>query len=89
MRSACPKSGRCSEDAEYPGPFGQTLKGRAAIGPRFAATHQVDSKVIEGGIAQMPLQRLGTTEDQAGAAPFLLSDDANSSPDRGCAWTAG
>jgi NAD(P)-dependent dehydrogenase (short-subunit alcohol dehydrogenase family) len=41
------------------------------------AMRQVDAKIIEGIVAQMPLGRLGSTDDQADAALFLLSDAAS------------
>jgi NAD(P)-dependent dehydrogenase (short-subunit alcohol dehydrogenase family) len=48
-----------------------------APGPTMTdAMKQVDSKVIEGIVAQMPLGRVGTTDEQADAALFLLSDAA-------------
>jgi NAD(P)-dependent dehydrogenase (short-subunit alcohol dehydrogenase family) len=40
------------------------------------AMRQVDPKIIEGIVAQMPLGRVGDTNDQAEAVLFLLSDAA-------------
>ena len=48
-----------------------------APGPTLTdAMRQVDEKIIQGIVAQMPLGRLGSTDDQADAALFLLSDAA-------------
>jgi 3-oxoacyl-[acyl-carrier protein] reductase len=48
-----------------------------APGPTMTdAMRQVDPKIIQGIIATMPLGRTGTTDDQADAVLFLLSDAA-------------
>ncbi|MFZ4687964.1 MAG: SDR family oxidoreductase [Polymorphobacter sp.] len=48
-----------------------------APGPTMTdAMRQVDPKIIEGIVAQMPLGRVGDTNDQAEAVLFLLSDAA-------------
>lgn len=48
-----------------------------APGPTLTdAMRQVDPKIIEGIVGQMPLGRLGSTDEQADAALFLLSDAA-------------
>jgi 3-oxoacyl-[acyl-carrier protein] reductase len=48
-----------------------------APGPTLTdAMRQVDPKIIDGIVAQMPLGRLGVTDEQADAALFLLSDAA-------------
>lgn len=58
------------------GPQGIRVNG-VAPGPTLTdAMRQVDPKVIEGIIGQMPLGRLGSTEEQADAVLFLLSDAA-------------
>ena len=58
------------------GPHGVRVNG-VAPGPTLTdAMREVDAHIIEGIVAQMPLGRLGTTDEQADAALFLLSDDA-------------
>jgi 3-oxoacyl-[acyl-carrier protein] reductase len=58
------------------GPQGIRVNG-VAPGPTLTdAMRQVDPKIIEGIIGQMPLGRLGSTEEQADAVLFLLSDAA-------------
>jgi NAD(P)-dependent dehydrogenase (short-subunit alcohol dehydrogenase family) len=48
-----------------------------APGPTLTdAMRQVPAQIIEGIVAQMPLGRLGSTDEQADAALFLLSDAA-------------
>ena len=48
-----------------------------APGPTLTdAMRQVDESIIAGIVSQMPISRLGTTDEQADAALFLLSDDA-------------
>lgn len=48
-----------------------------APGPTLTdAMRQVDAKIIEGIVGTMPLGRLGSTDEQADAALFLLSDAA-------------
>ncbi len=48
-----------------------------APGPTLTdAMRQVDAKIIAGIVGQMPLGRLGSTDEQADAALFLLSDAA-------------
>lgn len=58
------------------GPKGIRVNGIAPGPTKTGAMDQVDPKVIEGIVAQMPLGRLGSTDEQADAALFLLSDDA-------------
>lgn len=49
-----------------------------APGPTMTdAMKQVDPQVIEGIVAQMPLGRCGTTDEQADTVLFLLSDAAS------------
>ncbi|MET0370408.1 MAG: SDR family oxidoreductase [Sphingobium sp.] len=58
------------------GPKGIRVNG-VAPGPTLTdAMRQVDEKVISGIVGQMPLGRLGTTDEQADAVLFLLSDAA-------------
>ncbi len=48
-----------------------------APGPTLTdAMRQVDDTIIQGIVGQMPLGRLGTTDEQADAVLFLLSDAA-------------
>lgn len=59
------------------GPKGIRVNG-VAPGPTLTdAMRQVDEKVIAGIIGQMPLGRLGDTNEQADAVLFLLSDAAS------------
>ena len=59
------------------GPRGIRVNG-VAPGPTLTdAMRQVDEKVIQGIVAQMPLARLGDTNEQADAVLFLLSDAAS------------
>lgn len=49
-----------------------------APGPTMTeAMQQVDANVISGIVAQMPLGRIGETDEQANAVLFLLSDEAS------------
>jgi NAD(P)-dependent dehydrogenase (short-subunit alcohol dehydrogenase family) len=58
------------------GPKGIRVNG-VAPGPTLTdAMRQVDPKIIEGIVGTMPLGRLGSTEEQADAVLFLLSDAA-------------
>ncbi|MDB5716069.1 MAG: glucose 1-dehydrogenase [Sphingomonadales bacterium] len=59
------------------GPKGIRVNG-VAPGPTLTdAMRQVDEKVIAGILTQMPLGRLGDTNEQADAVLFLLSDAAS------------
>ncbi|MET0361229.1 MAG: SDR family oxidoreductase, partial [Sphingobium sp.] len=59
------------------GPQGIRVNG-VAPGPTLTdAMRQVDEQIITGILGQMPLGRLGTTDEQADAVLFLLSDDAS------------
>lgn len=58
------------------GPKGIRVNG-VAPGPTLTdAMRQVDPKIIEGIVGTMPLGRLGSTDEQADAVLFLLSDAA-------------
>jgi 3-oxoacyl-[acyl-carrier protein] reductase len=49
-----------------------------APGPTMTgAMQQVDENVIKGIVGQMPLGRIGETDEQANAVLFLLSDEAS------------
>lgn len=49
-----------------------------APGPTMTdAMKQVDEAIIKGIVAQMPLGRIGETDEQANAVLFLLSDEAS------------
>ena len=49
-----------------------------APGPTMTgAMQQVDKQVIAGIVSQMPLGRIGETDEQANAVLFLLSDEAS------------
>lgn len=59
------------------GPKGIRVNG-VAPGPTLTdAMRQVDEQIIAGILAQMPLGRLGDTNEQADAVLFLLSDAAS------------
>lgn len=58
------------------GPQGIRVNGIAPGPTMTGALQQVDEKIISGIIGQMPLGRIGSTEDQADAVLFLLSDQA-------------
>jgi NAD(P)-dependent dehydrogenase (short-subunit alcohol dehydrogenase family) len=58
------------------GPKNIRVNGVAPGPTMTGAMQQVDPKIIEGIIATMPLGRIGSTEDQADAVLFLLSDAA-------------
>jgi 3-oxoacyl-[acyl-carrier protein] reductase len=58
------------------GPHNVRVNG-IAPGPTMTdAMRQVDAEVIKATLAQMPIGRIGSTDDQADAALFLLSDQA-------------
>ncbi len=58
------------------GPHKVRVNGIAPGPTMTEAMSQVDAAIIEGIVAQMPLGRLGTTDEQADAALFLLSQEA-------------
>lgn len=59
------------------GPKGIRVNAIAPGPTDTEAMRQVDKAIISGIVAQMPLGRLGTTDDIANALLFLLSDDAS------------
>ncbi len=58
------------------GPQGIRVNGVAPGPTMTGAMQQVDEKIISGIVAQMPLGRVGSTDNQADAVLFLLSDQA-------------
>lgn len=58
------------------GPKNIRVNGIAPGPTMTGAMKEVDPKVIESIVAQMPLGRTGTTDEQADATLFLLSDAA-------------
>ena len=54
-----------------------TVNGVAPGPTMTGAMQQVDEKVIAGIVGQMPLGRIGETDEQANAVLFLLSDEAS------------
>lgn len=59
------------------GPAGIRVNAIAPGPTDTEAMRQVDKAVIAGIVSQMPLGRLGSTDDIANALLFLLSDDAS------------
>lgn len=59
------------------GPKNIRVNGVAPGPTMTGAMQQVDTKVIEGIVSQMPLGRIGETDEQANAVLFLLSEEAS------------
>ncbi|OAN58257.1 SDR family oxidoreductase [Sphingobium sp. TCM1] len=59
------------------GPKNIRVNGVAPGPTMTGAMQQVDEKVIAGIVGQMPLGRIGETDEQANAVLFLLSDEAS------------
>ena len=59
------------------GPKNIRVNGVAPGPTMTGAMQQVDENVIKGIVAQMPLGRIGHTDEQANAVLFLLSDEAS------------
>lgn len=59
------------------GPMNIRVNGVAPGPTDTPAMREVPKEVIDGIVSQLPLGRLGQTDDQANAVMFLLSDDAS------------
>lgn len=58
------------------GPMNIRVNGIAPGPTMTGAMQQVDQSIIDGIVAQMPLGRIGSTDEQADVVLFLLSDGA-------------
>jgi 3-oxoacyl-[acyl-carrier protein] reductase len=59
------------------GPKNIRVNGVAPGPTMTGAMQQVDESIIKGIVSQMPLGRIGETDEQANAVLFLLSDEAS------------